>query len=312
MSRRRLTKEEFIEKARKIHGNFYDYSKVDYINNKTKVTIICPIHGKFEQSPNNHLKGQGCPKCGIQKNALSRTLTAKEFVEKAKEVHQNKYDYSKVDYINNHTKVEIICPIHGSFWQQPKNHLVGKGCPKCGVKSGATSRLLTAKEFIEKAKKVHGDLYDYSKITYKHNKAKVEIVCNTCGYPFQIVPYALLMGQGCPFCGYAKQCNNKPVHLYYISIDKGEYYKIGVTADTLKERFKGYNIDYKVLLWEEYKRPQDAIYKEQQILSKFDEFRYKGKKKILKRSGDTELFTKDVLGLWKPVRDLEDICKDSY
>ena len=115
-----------INKAKKIHDNKYDYSKVHYINNKIKVCIICPKHGEFFQEPKAHLKGQGCPKCsGCAK------LTMDDFIEKARKVHGDEYDYSKVKYINNHTKVCIICPEHGEFWQTPNSHLNGNGCYSC-------------------------------------------------------------------------------------------------------------------------------------------------------------------------------------
>ena len=133
-------KKEFIEKAKEVHGDKYDYSKVEYVNNHTKVCIICPEHDEFWQTPNNHVHGQGCPYCykqGIgkkiknEKRIKIKTIK-KDFVEKAKEIHGDKYDYSKVNYINRNTKVCIICPEHGEFWQTPKNHLCGQGCPHCG------------------------------------------------------------------------------------------------------------------------------------------------------------------------------------
>ena len=108
---KKLTTEEFIEKARGVHGDKYDYSKVNYINSKTKIYIICPIHGEFEQTPSNHLhknKPQGCPKCKKNKLRLIKSLTSEEFIAKAIEIHGNKYDYSKVKYINARKKVIMI------------------------------------------------------------------------------------------------------------------------------------------------------------------------------------------------------------
>lgn len=111
-------------KAKAIHGNKYDYSKVNYVNTKEKVCIICPTHGEFWQRPNGHLNGLGCDKCG-----KTYSYTTEEFIEKAKQIHGNKYDYSKVKYINAQTKVCIICPIHGEFWQTPYKHLnLKEGC----------------------------------------------------------------------------------------------------------------------------------------------------------------------------------------
>lgn len=122
----KLTQEQFIKKAREKHGDFYDYSKVNYVNTNTKVAIICPIHGVFYQTPHNHLKGRNCPKCsGHVRN------NTKSFIEKARKVHGDKYDYSKVKFTRNKDKVCIICPKHGAFWQEANSHLQGHGCPAC-------------------------------------------------------------------------------------------------------------------------------------------------------------------------------------
>lgn len=118
--------DNFIKRAREIHGNKYDYSKVEYVNNHTKVCIVCPIHGEFWQTPQSHLSKNGCLECGGRKK-----ITTKQFIEKSRKVHGNKYDYSKVEYKNNSTKVCIICPIHGEFWQTPSMHSKGQGCPFC-------------------------------------------------------------------------------------------------------------------------------------------------------------------------------------
>ena len=148
--RKKLTTEEFIKKAREVHGDKYDYSKVEYNGSFAKVTIICPIHGEFEQTPCSHLRGGGCAKC----NWENTRLTTEEFIRKAIEVHGNKYDYSKLEYKDAFKKVTIICPIHGEFEQVPSSHLIGFGCAKC---SGLAK--LTTEEFIKKAREVHGDKY---------------------------------------------------------------------------------------------------------------------------------------------------------
>ena len=128
---KKLTISDFVKRAREVHGNKYDYSKVEYVNSKTKVCIICPKHGEFWQKPNRHLSGDGCPKCGIESRQKIRSLTTEDFVKKAREIHGDKYDYSKVNYVDTHTKVCIICPEHGEFWQTPADHLRGIGCPNC-------------------------------------------------------------------------------------------------------------------------------------------------------------------------------------
>lgn len=128
---RKLTTFEFIEKAKKIHNNKYDYSKTEYIKSKIKICIICHIHGEFWQTPNTHLLGAGCPDCaGTKRSNIS------SFIEKAKFLHNNKYDYSKVNYVNAHTKIIITCPIHGDFLQTPNKHLKNHNCPKCNISKG--------------------------------------------------------------------------------------------------------------------------------------------------------------------------------
>lgn len=110
---KKLTKEEFIKKARSVHGDKYGYDKVEYYGVHTKVCIICPEHGDFWQSPGNHLHGNGCPKCGYNTTADSRRLSLSDFIKKANEIHNCKYDYNKVDYKDSNTKVCIICSKHG-------------------------------------------------------------------------------------------------------------------------------------------------------------------------------------------------------
>jgi hypothetical protein len=109
------TAERFIEKAKQVHGDKYDYSLVEYKNMKTKVKIICPIHGEFWQTPSDHLQKHGCGECGLLKNAKENAKTTEQFVKDAKKIHGDKYDYYFVNYINNHTKVGIICREHGVF-----------------------------------------------------------------------------------------------------------------------------------------------------------------------------------------------------
>ena len=185
------TKEEFIENARSIHENKYDYSKVDYKNNYTKVCIICPKHGEFWQLPKCHLKGQGCPKC----NGKIKKST-EEFIEEARKVHGDKYDYSKVNYVTNHTKACIICPEHGEFWQSPLNHLHNHGCPMCSKTSKSNTE-----DFINKSLEINGNKYDYSKTNYVTSHTKVCITCEKHG-DFWIFPFDHLRNQGCPKCGH--------------------------------------------------------------------------------------------------------------
>ena len=192
---RKLTTEEFIEKAKDIHGDKYDYSLVDYISAKTKVKIVCPEHGVFYQTASDHLCKKGCPKCGGTKK-----ITQEEFVQRAKEIHGNKYDYSLVNYKNNKTKVKIICPEHEIFEQMPADHLRGVGCPFCKGGKIRKKRSITIKKFIEKAKEIHGNKYDYRLVSYKNAKTKIKIICPKHGIFEQTPNNHLLSGRGCPKC----------------------------------------------------------------------------------------------------------------
>ena len=165
MSRNKLTTEEFIKRAKEVHGDKYDYSKVVYKNNKETVCIICKEdeHGEFYQTPASHLKGCGCPKC----NRGSKKLTTEDFIKRAKKVHGDLYDYSKLVYKGSKERVCIICKEdeHREFYQIPGDHLKGHGCPRC---SGMIK--LTTEEFIKEAKsnpdKYNPALYAIENILY--------------------------------------------------------------------------------------------------------------------------------------------------
>lgn len=194
---RRKTKEEFVKEANIIHNNKYDYSKVEYKNNNTKVCIICPEHGEFWQTPYKHLSGQGCPLCYGNKKS-----NTEEFIEKANKVHgKGTYDYSKVVYENNRKPICIICPKHGEFFQDPHNHLKGKGCPECGKEINKPKKY-TTESFIDACKKTHGEDYDYSQAVYENMMKKVKIICPKHGEFYQY-PYLHIKGSICPKCASA-------------------------------------------------------------------------------------------------------------
>jgi hypothetical protein len=149
-----LTKEQFIEKANRIHNNKYDYKLINYKNASTKIIINCPIHGLFKQKPNAHIYAKkGCKKCGHEKTNKLLTLTKEQFIEKANKIHNNKYDYTFVNYIGCFIKIKIKCPKHGLYEQTPHNHLCGKGCPKC---SHLTSK--AQKEIYETIKQYESNI----------------------------------------------------------------------------------------------------------------------------------------------------------
>jgi ferredoxin-like protein FixX len=186
-----------LEKFQKIHGNKFDYSKVEYITAKTKVIIICEEHGDFLVTPNNHLSGHGCPKCA------GRGFSEKEmfdtFVDQSNEIHQYKYDYSQVDFSKK--KLAIICPDHSIFFQTKRGHVTNKsGCPRCGTQRTIEKTLLPKETFIEKSVKKHGQKYSYDKVIYQGAHKKVIIICPEHG-DFSITPANhWSRGVGCPSC----------------------------------------------------------------------------------------------------------------
>lgn len=184
---KKKTTKEFIDDAFHIHGDRYIYDKVVYVDAHTNVEIICKRHGSFFQTPSNHLKGGGCSLCN---KVEKRRKSLKKLSEDIFRVHGNKYDYSKMNYKNNKTKVSIICPYHGEFKQDMDHHLRGQGCPKC-AKNYSDNR----DSFIAKAKKVHGDKYDYSLVDYVDSYTKVKIIDPNYG-PFLITPNSHLNGRG--------------------------------------------------------------------------------------------------------------------
>jgi len=187
--------EEIILKFQKVHGDRYDYSKVEYVHSLTKVVIICKEHGEFHRRPSNHGQGAGCPKCGYPNRH-----TTEECIQKFQKVHGDRYDYSKVEYVNNRTKVIIICKEHGEFLQTPFYHSSrdGANCPKC-----TRVPRYNNEEIIQKFQKVHGDRYDYSKVEYVNNKTKVIIICKEHGEFLQNTPHHS-RGRGCHKCGKRK------------------------------------------------------------------------------------------------------------
>lgn len=194
-----LTKEQAINRCIEKHGDKYDYSKVEFSKVTDNVIIICPTHGEFTQSLRQHYRGQGCPICGNAKKGLSQKLTQEKFIEKAKKVHGDKYDFSKSVYIKSCEKITVTCKKHGDFLITPNGLLMGRGCKKCALEYTASLIRLSTDEFIEKSRLVHGDKYDYSKTEYESSRKKVCVICKEHGEFFQI-PDDHMNGHGCPEC----------------------------------------------------------------------------------------------------------------
>lgn len=198
---KRLSTEEYISILKeKCDSENILFDKVEYINNHTPITLICKEHGEWNVLPTSLLNNIECPECQKKRLHTLFSKTLEQFIKEARTVHGNKYDYSKVNYIDAHTKICIICPEHGEFWQTPINHLKGNGCPKCkGKRCWNNRERMTTEKLIAKFSEKHGDKYDYSRVIYKSPKDKIEIICRKHGSFFQL-PYAHLNGQGCPLC----------------------------------------------------------------------------------------------------------------
>lgn len=192
-----ITTKEFISKSLEIHKDKYNYSKVNYISNTKIVIINCKKHGDFNQTPAVHLRGGGCNLCNLEERSILNRSNNMEFINKSNNIHNYKYDYSKVNYINNKTPVIIICKEHGEFKQEPRSHIGRSGCPTCANKN------INNKKFIKKCIDIHGDYYDYSLVNYIDSISKVEIICPK-KHVFSCTPNNHKNGRGCPICKESK------------------------------------------------------------------------------------------------------------
>lgn len=190
----KLTIIDFIERSTEKHGNKYDYSKSEFESAEKKITIICPEHGEFEQIAYAHMLGHGCIPCGIEKCASSSRRTLEEFIKEARNLHGDKYDYSKSSYKNSTTQIEIICQDHGSFWQIPQDHITRYGCSTCAERAP-----ITADQFIERSRAVHGDKYNYENLIYNGFRKPATITCLNHGEFIQDAR-THAEGHGCPKC----------------------------------------------------------------------------------------------------------------
>lgn len=187
----RITSENFIKRSSDLHNNRYDYSNSKYIDSSTKVDIICKKHGNFKQSPNNHMiHKKGCPKCngGVKYNI-------DDFIQRSNKKHNNRYNYSKVIYIDSSSKIKIICDKHGEFEQTPTAHMRGQNCPKCSIDNSK----ITLDEFIKRSNIIHNNKYDYVKVNFLKTSCYVSIICD-CGFNFLQKVKNHLHGNGCPKC----------------------------------------------------------------------------------------------------------------
>lgn len=230
---RQLTTEEFIERAKAVHGNKYDYSKTEYKGTKKLVCIICPEHGEFWQSPNKHVSTkQGCSKCkGVAKK------TTEEFILEAKAVHGDKYDYSKAVYKAARKKVAIICPIHGVFWKTPNKHVSQKqGCSKCARARTAQILRMSHEEWVAAIAEVNPNIEILGKII--SGSKPVPCLCKICHHEWLGVPAQLKSGHGCVKCCQSGFLSHEQGSLYILvdDVEVPTIMKVGVSIDAEKRK----------------------------------------------------------------------------
>lgn len=275
----------FINQARKIHGDRYDYSKCVYKKSHEKLCIICKKHGEFWTTASSHTSNKSnCPKC----NGGGK-FYKKDFVDKCNLIHNYKYDYSLVQYVTNLQKVKIICPIHGEFEQRAMNHLRGDGCSKCGfIKSNLNKKNPRKNTFFKKCKELYGDVYDYSVSEYKNMSTKIEIICKNHG-KFLALPASHInkrLKTGCPICGMnnkKEKLQNNPsgwsltnwknaaeksknfdsfkVYLLECWNDKERFFKIGRTYVQTKRRLIDNSFPYNFTILKEITGDCECIFK---------------------------------------------------
>jgi hypothetical protein len=229
-----LTQEEFIKKAKMVHGDAYSYDKTNYIRSNLKIIVTCPKegHGDWEVTPNNHLKRK-CPKC-----ACTFTNAKEAFLPKASAQFGDLYDYSEVVYTRSTEKVKIKCHEHGFFYVTPSNHLNGFGCAKCSYERMAKKKTKSLEEYITEVQAVHGDRYGLDKISYSHCFDKVTIICHEHG-EFSALANSFLQGHGCPSCMEGGFNQMKAGSLYVMT--DGDICKIGITNQSAAIRAEHIN-----------------------------------------------------------------------
>lgn len=300
----RLTTEDFVHKAKIIHGEKYEYSKVDYIRSQDKVVVTCKAHTDFKITANNHLRGKGCPECGKVKRKESRTSNTPDFLSKATTLFGSKYLYEKTVYTKAREKLIVTCREHGDFLTTANSHLRGKGCPECGVNKAAKTRAKGLELFVKQSKAINKNRYSYDKAVYVNTHMYVILTCKIHG-DFKVTPNSHLRGANCSKCSYllngytrtnfSNRCNgnnNGLGKLYVIKCYGGGelFYKVGISSTSVAKRFSGRSkMPYSYELVMEINDSPDSIYDLENNLLR-DLFRYYYKPKV-DFKGKTECFS---------------------
>jgi len=283
---------DFISKALKVHDNLYSYDYVVYKKATEKIKIVCSkCNTIFLQQPNNHLSGQGCPKCkGTKRTIESLKVLTKHLA----------YVFDFSSYTNGKSLIPIYCSKHKNTEYRSVNHIRQRKtyCSKCLKEERENKRKSSeGKRFLQKALTVHGHKYDYSQVEYKTATSSVRIFCNACKSTFKQIPHNHVRGAGCPDCGKncqgwsAERYRNRPTILYVLALGNS-LYKVGITSRNVKKRYSGENTSYTIILQLSFKDGACAWKMEKQILRNFRQFSYKGPS-ALKRTGTREIITVD-------------------
>jgi hypothetical protein len=313
---RRKTTQEFIEEAKLVHKEKYDYTKSIYTCGKDKIVITCPIHGDWLQVASAHLHGRGCRKCWVD----SKKTTLEQFINRSNEVHQNKYQYTKSVYINDETKLIVTCSLHGDYLIRPNDHLRGGACKICNKYNSANPKKAFAKQtFLEKARKIHGDKYSYENTNYIDSRTKVTISCRVHGN-FEQRPSSHLQGKGCKRCAViataaivsytqtnspngwsisawketaavSKTFDGFKVYVLRLFNDDEKFYKIGRTFNKLKTRTKLIPYDCEVVHFTAHEDAKVIYDLETKLKREYKSFKYVPK---IPFGGMQECFTLDL------------------
>lgn len=218
------TTEWFIAKCKEKFPD-YDYSKTIYVCSKTPLIITCPVHGDFIKLPSSVPE---CQICSQERRNRLQTGTQEDFITRSKLIHVDRFDYSRVDYKTARIKVQIRCKVHDVwFWQVPDIHVHGKGCKLCANDQQTRHRASTFGHFLMRARKVHGDRYEYSNVKYKNAKTNILVTCREHG-DFTIWPDNHWAGSGCMACNKAGFKSDKAASLYVLRC--GDITKVGITG----------------------------------------------------------------------------------
>lgn len=228
--------EFLIKRFNEIHGDKYIYQSLSYKNQKEKITIHCQEHGDFIQRIDAHLGGQECPKCSLIKNAKGRNSSTEKFINSAKNIYGDKYDYSLVNYIKAKIRIKIICPVHGVFQLTPDKHLSGQECPTCTMDKFKKSVSKKNEQFINEAINLNGEKYDYSLVDYTNSSTKIKIICPIHGVFEQTPSNHLYQNQDCPKCSIKNIKSENKIKSFVTSLNL-------ITINNNKTLIKPYELD---------------------------------------------------------------------